>query len=131
MEHHLRNALWMFVFVGYLQAYPLTTADRGNNPKLPCDAFQRDDLDFKKELDGVSCVSYFTIKTMYLIVQQTFGPFKYSTSSPQANSTECQWENKPFAHFVEDMTSVVQQSAVNCSSPAPTNVSSTLYLSNS
>lgn len=77
MEHHLRNALWMFVFVGYLQAYPLTTADRGNNPKLPCDAFQRDDLDFKKELDGVSCVSYFTIKTMYLIVQQTFGPFKY------------------------------------------------------
>ncbi|AWP11684.1 Interleukin [Scophthalmus maximus] len=55
MEHHLRNALWMFVFVGYLQAYPLTTADRGNNPKLPCVAFQRDDLDFKKELDGTKC----------------------------------------------------------------------------
>ncbi|KAF0039985.1 hypothetical protein F2P81_008220 [Scophthalmus maximus] len=50
----------MFVFVGYLQAYPLTTADRGNNPKLPCVAFQRDDLDFKKELDGVSCAQNVT-----------------------------------------------------------------------
>ncbi|XP_069388202.1 uncharacterized protein [Paralichthys olivaceus] len=137
MEQYLRLALWMFLFIGHLQAKPIITT----TSKPQGTGFNMGDLGFNFLRNNVTCdprlnftspknvqehcyygalkcfkdelmrtANNFTDGKNY--ISQTWEALDQNTDIKQCdNTSECQWENskKPFAGFVNDMETFVQQ----------------------
>ncbi|KAK2848809.1 hypothetical protein Q5P01_008643 [Channa striata] len=134
MEQYLRIALWMFLLMGYLQARPTISSDlcfeclrevsceqnvtfiSPTNVKDKCynaalKSFENGLFHAKKNCSDENARMDDTLHTL-----PTMKHYK-TKHSPDANSTECKWENeasrKQFANFVNDFEDFIQRLLTN------------------